>query len=260
MRVSFVASRFAVGAAVVIQFACPAVAAAQPCPAELAEANAKIASLGAATTQTAQATDVHKPRGLDLKPSGDAPRGQDIQAPRTLAGAREDIQAPRGQDFQAPRGQDVQAPRGQDIQAPRGQDIQAPRTLAGAREDIQAPRGQDLQAPRGQDVQAPRGQDQAPRGQDVQAPRGQDVQAPRGQDFQAPRGQDVQAPREADFQAPRGQDVQAPRAAAGSRVEGAGQTPIDRSRQLVEEAERACKAGDMTLSTEKAKAALDVLK
>src|SRR5690349_2772490 len=101
-----------------------------------------------------------------------------IQAPRSLAGARE-IQAPRGQDVQAPRGQDVQAPRGQDVQAPRGQDVQAPRSLAGARE-IQAPRGQDVQAPRGQDVQAPRGQDvQAPRGQDVQAPRGQDVQAPR---------------------------------------------------------------------------------
>jgi len=97
-----------------------------------------------------------------------------IQAPRSLAGARQ-IEAPRGQDVQAPRGQDVQAPRGQDVQAPRGQ-------------DVQAPRGQDVQAPRGQDVQAPRGQD-------VQAPRGQDVQAPRGQDVQAPRGQDVQAPR-----------------------------------------------------------------
>src|SRR5262249_849564 len=100
------------------------------------------------------------------KKTGSA-RGQDVQAPRSLAGARsQDIQAPRGQDVQAPRGQDVQAPRGQDVQAPRGQ-------------DVQAPRGQDVQAPRGQDVQAPRGQDvQAPRGQDVQAPRGQDVQAP----------------------------------------------------------------------------------
>ena len=94
-------------------------------------------------------------------------KADDIQAPRSLAGAR------------------VEAPRGQDIQAPRGQDVQAPR---GGQNKIEAPRGQDVQAPRGQDVQAPRGQD-------VQAPRGQDVQAPRGQDVQAPRGQDVQAPR-----------------------------------------------------------------
>ena len=103
-------------------------------------------------------------------------KAQDVQAPRSLAGSRQDIQAPRsGQDIQAPRaGQDIQAPRaGQDIQAPRsGQDIQAPR----AGQDIQAPRaGQDIQAPRaGQDIQAPRA------GQDIQAPRsGQDIQAPR---------------------------------------------------------------------------------
>ena len=63
-------------------------------------------------------------------------KSQDVQAPRSLAGARsQDVQAPRSQDVQAPRGQDVQAPRGQDIQAPRGQ-------------DVQAPRGQDVQAPR----------------------------------------------------------------------------------------------------------------
>ncbi len=61
-------------------------------------------------------------------------RGQDVQAPRSLAGARQDaVQAPRGQDVQAPRGQDVQAPRGQDVQAPRGQDVQAPRSLAAAK-------------------------------------------------------------------------------------------------------------------------------
>ena len=67
-------------------------------------------------------------------------KAQDVQAPRSLAGSRQDIQAPRaGQDIQAPRsGQDIQAPRaGQDIQAPRaGQDIQAPR----AGQDVQAPR------------------------------------------------------------------------------------------------------------------------
>src|SRR5258705_236985 len=62
-------------------------------------------------------------------------KGQDIQAPRTLAGARQEVQAPRGQEVQAPRGQEVQAPRGQEVQAPRGQ-------------EVQAPRGQEVQAPR----------------------------------------------------------------------------------------------------------------
>ena len=99
-------------------------------------------------------------------------KGQDIQAPRTLAGARQEVQAPRGQEVQAPRGQEVQAPRGQEVQAPRtttqqaprGQEVQAPRSLAGARQEVQAPRGQEVQAPRGQEVQAPRGQEvQAPR-------------------------------------------------------------------------------------------------
>ena len=80
-------------------------------------------------------------------------KAQDVQAPRTLAGAR------------------------QDTQAPRSQDVQAPRSLAGARsQDVQAPRGQETQAPRGQETQAPRGK------QDVQAPRGQETQAPRGQE------------------------------------------------------------------------------
>jgi hypothetical protein len=55
-------------------------------------------------------------------------KAQDVQAPRSLAGSRQDIQAPRA-------GQDIQAPRaGQDVQAPRaGQDLQAPRSLAGAK-------------------------------------------------------------------------------------------------------------------------------
>ena len=79
-----------------------------------------------------------------LAQKGGIARGQDQQAPRSLAGARgQDQQAPRGQDQQAPRGRDQQAARGQDQQAPRGQ-------------DQQAPRGQDQQAPRGQDQQAPR--------------------------------------------------------------------------------------------------------
>src|SRR5437773_3663889 len=111
-------------------------------------------------------------------------KAQDVQAPRTLAGAR------------------------QDQQAPRSQDVQAPRSLAGARsQDVQAPRGQDVQAPRGQETQAPRGQDvQAPRGQETQAPRGQDTQAPRGRQADEPRGQqnDAEQRREADA-APRRQ-------------------------------------------------------
>jgi hypothetical protein len=123
--------------------------------------------------EVTQAKDMLSKRTASVKP-------EDIQAPRSLAGARSNdgVQAPRGN-------QDVQAPRG-------NQDIQAPRSLAGARSNdaVQAPRGnQDVQAPRGnQDVQAPRGN------QTVQAPRGnQDVQAPRSgagstTTAQAPRG------------------------------------------------------------------------
>ena len=173
-------------------------------------------------------------------------KGDAIQAPRSLAGARPSVEAPRGQDVQAPRGQDIQAPRSlagarQQPEAPRGQDVQAPRG-----QDVQAPRGQDVQAPRGQDVQAPRGKVEAPRGQDVQAPRGQDVQAPRGQDVQAPRGQDVQAPR--------GQDVQAPRSLAGAKSGGS------KAFNLVKEAEAACAKGDMTTAKAKAEAALAEMK
>ena len=62
------------------------------CPAEVASAKAML-------TQTA--------------------KSQDVQAPRSLAGARQDVQAPRSQDIQV---------------APAvSQDIQAPRSLAGAR-------------------------------------------------------------------------------------------------------------------------------
>src|SRR5436309_3376722 len=110
-------------------------------------------------------------------------KAPEVQAPRTLAGARQDTQ--------------VQSPRGRE-------DVQAPRSLAGARTqiDVQSPRGkEDVQSPRGkQDVQAPRGKEdvQSPLGkQDVQAPRGkQDVQATRsdqgaGHAVQAPRGSDA---------------------------------------------------------------------
>src|SRR5712692_3548650 len=97
---------------------------------------------------------------------------QDVQAPRSLAGARsQELQAPRSQELQAPRSQELQAPRSQGLQAPRGQ-------------ELQAPRGQELQAPRGQELQAPRGQElQAPRSQELQAPRSQEIQAPRSAEF-----------------------------------------------------------------------------
>src|SRR5438094_7972785 len=63
----------------------------------------------------------------------------DVQAPRTLAGARQEMQAPRGKE-----------------------DVQAPRSLAGARNqpDVQAPRGKQGE----QDPRGTRG-DQARRGQ-----------------------------------------------------------------------------------------------
>ena len=114
-------------------------------------------------------------------------------------------------------------------------EIQAPRSLAGARsQDVQAPRSQDVQAPRSQDVQAPRSQDlQAPRSQDVQAPRSQNIQAPRSQDVQAPRSQDVQAPRSAE---------------------------LKKAATLVKEADAACNAGNSAMATEKAKAAMELLK
>jgi hypothetical protein len=105
----------------------------------------------------------------------------DVQAPRSLAGARgAGIQSPRGVVGERPdqSDRDLQAPRGQDVQAPRGQDVQSPRGVVRERPD-QSDR--DLQAPRGQDVQAPRGQDvQPPRGKDVQSPRAAGAAKPAG--------------------------------------------------------------------------------
>ena len=81
---------------------------AQSCPPELAEAK-KALERATATAQSAS------------------------ELPRTLAGARDEIQSPRGQEIQSPRGQEIQSPRGQEIQSPRGHDIQSPRTTVGAR-------------------------------------------------------------------------------------------------------------------------------
>src|SRR5215471_7506338 len=115
-------------------------------------------------------------------------------------------------------------------------DVQVPRAMAGARQDVQSPRGnQDVQSPRGnQDVQSPRGN------QDVQSPRqNQDVQSPRG-------NQDVQSPR------------------AGSGATASSHTPrsanVTKAQSLVKEAEAACKAGNMTQASQKAKSAMALLK
>src|SRR5438034_433018 len=108
----------------VIAALAPVAGAQSQCPAEVGQAQAMLQKAA--------------------KPQQQAARGQDVQAPRSLAGARSSTQ-----DVQAPRSstQDVQAPRSstQDVQAPRSstQDVQAPRSLAGARsstQDVQAPR------------------------------------------------------------------------------------------------------------------------
>lgn len=113
-------------------------------------------------------------------------------------------------------------------------------------------RGGDMRASRSQDVQAPRSQDvQSPRNQDIQSPRSQDTQAPRNQDVQSPRSQDTQAPRSQDVQSPRSQN---PRSTAGS---------VSATRQaetLVREAEAACRTGNTAEASEKAQAALEIMK
>jgi fatty acid/phospholipid biosynthesis enzyme len=73
--------------------------------------------------------------------------------------------------------------------------------------------------------------------------------APRSQDVQAPRSQDVQAPRSQNIQDPRSQDVQAPRSAE-----------LKKAATLVKEADAACNAGNSAMATDKAKAAMELLK
>jgi hypothetical protein len=91
----------------------------QQCPAEVGQAQAMLQKVSKTTWPL-----------NDVIGTGQ----QDVQAPRSLAGARSSTQ-----DVQAPRSstQDVQAPRSstQDVQAPRSstQDVQAPRTAAGAK-------------------------------------------------------------------------------------------------------------------------------
>src|SRR3989454_8624815 len=92
----------------------------------------------AVDAQTSCPTEVQQAKGM----FGKVAKTPDVQAPRTLAGARQEMQAPRGKE-----------------------DVQAPRSLAGARNqsEVQAPRGkQDVQAPRGkEDVQARPGKHEA---------------------------------------------------------------------------------------------------
>ena len=85
----------------------------------------------------------------------------------------------------------------------------------------------------------------------------------KGQDIQAPRSlagarQEVQAPRGQEVQAPRGQEVQAPRSLAGAK-QPAGSS-MSKASSLVQEAEAACKAGDMKTAKSKAEAAISALK
>src|SRR5205809_7425493 len=106
----------------VIAALAPVAGAQSQCPAEVGQAQAMLQKAA--------------------KPQQQAARGQDVQAPRSLAGARsstQDVQAPRSstQDVQAPRSstQDVQAPRSstQEVHAPRwstGDDLSTPQPRA----------------------------------------------------------------------------------------------------------------------------------
>jgi hypothetical protein len=82
--------------------------------------------------------------------------------------------------------------------------------------------------------------------------------AARTQDLQAPRGNDVQAPRNQDIQAPRDQEIQSPR--GGSSAPRRAQSPrspeLREAAALVKEAEVACNAGNTTVASEKARAAM----
>ena len=66
---------------------------------------------------------------------------------------------------------------------------------------------------------------------------------------------EIQAPRGQEIQSPRGHDIQSPRTTVGARTSGAATAAA-----LVTEAEAACMAGNMALSAQRAKAALEVLR
>lgn len=91
--------------------------------------------------EVAQAQAALKSAKVTSKSKAVASGPQDVQAPRSQAGARtQDVNAPRTQDVNAPRTQDVNAPRTQDVNAPRTQDVNAPRKGTVREQDIEAPR------------------------------------------------------------------------------------------------------------------------
>jgi len=142
-------------------------------------------------------------------------------------------------------------------QSAQADQIQTPRALAGAvSRESQAPRsGGESAAPRSG------GESAAPRtlvDRESQAPRsGGESAAPRidKRESSAPRsGGESAAPRvDRESSAPRGEDSAAPRTAASA-------PQVSKARTLVNEAEAACKAGDMTKATQKARAAMEILK
>jgi hypothetical protein len=81
----------------------------------------------------------------------------------------------------------------------------------------------------------------------TQTAKSQEIEAPRS--LAGARTQDIQAPRTQELQAPRTQELQAPRSANFTQASG-----------LVTEAEAACRAGNSSLATAKAKAAMDLMK
>ena len=100
---------------------------------------------------------------------------------------------------------------------------------------------QKQQVSRVQDVQAPR----SLAGARIQEAPRSSQEAPRSVQ-QAPRSQQ-EAPRSVQ-EAPRGQQLEAPRG------------DISKAASLVKEAEAACKAGNNSLASQKAKAAIEILK
>jgi hypothetical protein len=98
----------------------------------------------------------------------------------------------------------------------------------------------------------------AARNQDVQSPRDNDVQSPRGNEVQAPRSNEIQAPRSNEIQAPRDQEIHSPRGGTSApRGAQAPRSPEYReAATLVKEAEVACQAGNTTVASEKARAAM----
>ncbi len=95
------------------------------------------------------------------------------------------------------------------------------------------------------------------RGGEMQASHNQNVGIPRNQGVQAGRSEDVQSPRNQDVQAPRNQENQSPRNQDSSVLH---LTDSKKAEVLVKEAEAACQAGDTVRASEKAMAALDLLR